>query len=158
MKKILALVLAAVMLLSLGACGAKDMEFAVKELKITLTDAFKESEFEGYDKCFDSSKVAVFVLREDKSKLGELTITLEQYANLVYSANVNRDPKQVKQEDGIWCFEYEIKNETDGAVYHYYTAMYESDAAFWIVQFAARESEWTAIKPDILKYAKSVHF
>ncbi len=158
MKKIIALLLAVAMLLGLCACGTKPKEFAVKEMKITLTDAFKERDLEGYDKSFDSSKAAVFVLREDKSQLGGLTLTLKEYADLVHSSNVNRNPGEVKEEEGIFCFEYDNKNEDTGTVYHYYTAMFESGQAFWIVQFATRQDDWAKLRPEILSYAKSVKF
>ena len=158
MKKIAALILAAVMLLGLAACSAKPQDYTYKELKITLTDKFREADLEGYDKCFDSSTAAVFVLREDKSLLGGLTLSLEEYANLVYSANVNRNPEAVKVENGIYCFEYEFKNETENMVYHYYTTIFESDQAFWLVQFATRQDDWTKLQAEVKGYAQSVRF
>ena len=158
MKKMIALLLAAAMLLGLCACGTKPKEFAVKEMKITLTDAFKERDFEGYDKSFDSSKAAVFLLREDKSYLDGLPLTLKEYADLVHSANIDRNPGAVKEEEGITCFEYDNKNEDTGTVYHYYTAMFESEQAFWIAQFATRQDEWEKLKAEVLSYAKSVKF
>ena len=158
MKKIAALILALAMIFMLCACGAKPKDFSVKELSITLTDDFKEADFEGYDKGFDSSKVAVFVLREDKSYLSGLPITLKEYADLVYNANINRNPQAVKEEDGLVFFEYEYKPTENGLVYHYYTTVFESDAAFWIVQFAARQDDWAKLRPDVVKYAQSVKF
>ncbi len=158
MKRAIAILLAAIMLVSLAACGAKAKTFSAEELSIELTDAFTEADYEGYTKSFDSSKVAVFVLREDKAQLGDLKLSLDEYAQLVYSANVNRNPQSVKKEGEMPYFEYEFTGTDNQTVFHYYTTMHESDGAFWIVQFAAKQAQWDKLKADVQKYAASVSF
>ena len=77
MKRIVALLLAAVMIVGLAACGSpKAKEFSIEEMKLTLTADFKEGEYSGYTKVFESKDAAAFVLREDKSLLGGETMAL----------------------------------------------------------------------------------
>ena len=160
MKKIIAVLIAAVMVLSLAGCELlpKEKAFSVEEMLITLTDAFTEAEFEGYTKAFDSRKMAVFVLREDKAELNGVEISLDEYAALTRVANVDRGPGEIKSEDGLTFFDYDYYGSDGTTIYSYLTVMYESDEAFWLVQFACDQTQWEKLRPEMIKYAQSVTF
>ena len=160
MKKVLAVLIAAVMVLSLAGCELfpKEKPFSVDEMLITLTDAFAEAEFEGYTKAFDSRKAAVFVLREDKALLNGVELSLAEYAELTKAANANRGPGEIKTEDGLTYFEYESYGSDEQTIYSYFTTMFESKDAFWLVQFTGLRSEYEKLRPEFVKYAQSVTF
>ena len=160
MKKAVAVLVAALMILSLASCAffPKEKPFSVSEMLIMLTDAFEEAEFEGYTKAFDSRKAAVFVLREDKSLLNGVDLSLEEYAELTKAANASRGPGEIKNEDGLTYFEYDYYGNDGTTIYSYLTTMFESDDAFWLVQFACAEPEYEKMRPEFIKYAKSVTF
>ena len=160
MKRVIAVIAAAVMMVSLAGCALfpKEKEFHVSEMVITLTDAFEEAEFEGFNKAFDSRKAAVFVLREDKALLGGVKISLAEYADLTRAANVNRGPSEIKNEDGLVYFEYDYYGADGTTIYSYLTSLYESDQAFWLVQLACKQTEWEKMRPEFVKYAQSVTF
>ncbi len=160
MKKVIAVLVAAVMVLSLAGCELfpKEQPFSVNEMLITLTDAFTEAEFEGYTKAFDSRKAAVFVLREDKSLLNGVELSLAEYADLTRAANSSRGPGEIKNDDDLTYFEYESFGSDEQTVYSYFTALYESDSAFWLVQFAGERANYEKLRPEFIKYAKSVTF
>ena len=159
MKRIVALLLAAVMIVGLAACGSpKAKEFSIEEMKLTLTADFKEGEYSGYTKVFESKDAAAFVLREDKSLLGGETISIDEYVELCRQANAARNPGEAKKEGSVPYFEYTFKNPETGVTYSYFTAMYESEKAFWLVQFACGEGDYAKKKADFIGYASSVKF
>ena len=160
MKKIIALLIAAVMVLSLAGCGLfpKEKAFGVNEMLITLTDAFTEADFEGYTKAFDSTNMAVFVLRDDKAAFNGIEISLEEYAALTKAANADRGPGEIKNEDGLVFFDYDYYGNDGTTIYSYLTAMFESDEAFWLVQFACDQTKWEKQRPEMIQYAQSVTF
>ncbi len=158
-KRIIALVLAALMVFGLAACGsAKEKDFAVEELSIKLNDSFKATDYEGYTKCFENSDTAIFVLREDKSLLGGVSITLDQYAELCKTANAARNPGAIAKEGSVPVFEYDFTNPDSKVQYHYYTTMHESEKAFWLVQFVCESSKYSSRKADFTNWLKTVSF
>lgn len=162
MKKILCVV-ACLMLAVLSACGTKDVrfmdekKFTKEEMTITLTKGFKETEMAGYTACYDSNKVAVFVLREAKSDFAEIEdMSLLDYAELVRKANSSRLPSEVGFDRSGFYFEYSAYNSEEGKTYKYYTTLHESKEAFWLVQFAASTEDYTECKEFMIKCATSV--
>ena len=158
-RRIIALVLAALMLFSFAACGAaKEKTFSIEELSIKLNDSFKASNYEGYTKCFENKDTAIFVLREDKSLLGGVTITLDEYAQLCRKSNEGRNPGEITKEGTIPVFEYDFTNPDSKVTYHYYTTMHESEKAFWLVQFVCEASKASSRKAEFVNWAKTVSF
>jgi len=158
-KRIIAVVLAALLVFGLAACGsAKEKTFSVEELSVKLNDSFKESDYEGYTKCFENSDTAIFVLREDKSLLGGQSITLEDYGRLCRVANAARNPGEIKDQGGVPVFEYDFTNTESKVKYHYYTAMYESEKAFWLVQFVCESAKFSNRQAEFAGWAKGVSF
>ncbi len=158
MKKLIALLMAVLMLASLAACGApKEKEFTNSGLTITLNDSFTEKSYEGYTVCYDSKNVAVFVLKEGFSLLAGLeNYTLKQYADLVFAANSARNPSAITEVEGLTTFEYTFLNTEDNTTYKYFTTMFKGDDAFWTIQFCCAADKYNTYKADFIKYAHSV--
>ncbi|MBQ8895942.1 MAG: hypothetical protein IJY88_04025 [Clostridia bacterium] len=159
MKKFIAFLMAALMLVCLVSCGEpKEKEFtSEKGLTITLTESFKEAQYEGYTICYDSPTVAIFVLKEDFSLLAGLeNYTLAQYAELVHNANSSKKPTAITEVEGLTCFEYTYLNTDDITDYSYFTTMFKGDDAFWTVQFCSKTDKYDSCKAEMIKYAKSV--
>ena len=133
--------------------------FSCEELRITLTDEFQEeSGIDYYTAVFDTDEEVVFILREDKSYFDE--ISLDDYAEMVVKANegVGHVIEKLHKKDGIPLFEYEYDNESTGSTFSYYTTMFESDDAFWLVQFTCYAAEYKEHVETFHKYARSVTF
>jgi predicted small lipoprotein YifL len=133
--------------------------FACEELRITLTDEFQEeSGIDYYTGVFDTDDEVVFILREAKSYFGD--ISMDEYAEMVVKANegVGHVIEKLHKKDGIPLFEYEYDNESTGMTYAYYTTMFESDDAFWLVQFTCLADEYKDHVETFHRYARSVSF
>ena len=137
---------------------AEAKTFSAEGLQITLTDEFKKAEFEGQTVVYDSSKVAVFALKEktDSIENGE-SITLQEYAKFVTDAN-NQLSESIQTKDGLTWFEYEFYNEEEGKTFHYFAYVYKADDAFWLVQFAVYKENVDKLRENITEWAKSVSF
>lgn len=176
MKKIIALLVTLLTVLSLSACNmlpalgtylalsqpvykADEEVFKADGLEITLTEAFTETDMEGFTACYDSSEVAVFVLKEDYASIPQLSdLSLEEYADLVHEANADRSPDAITETDGLTSMEYEFYNEDDSTNYKYFSTMFKGEDAFWLVQFAVDADDYEEYKPYFIEWAKSVKF
>ena len=183
MKRFLSLLLALLLVFSLTACISKphpaqdpapaetDQEpaaaeepadakvFACEELRITLTNDYAEEEsVNGYTGVYESSDSAVFILREDKSMLPD--VDMDQYVELVHEANANagREVGDVHRKDGIPLFEYEFTNPDSNNTFAYYTTMFESEEAFWLVQFTCFSADYKGMVSRFHTFARSVTF
>lgn len=159
MKKLIAILMVALMLASFASCdfAPKEKTFTNSGLTITLTDDFSEASYEGYTVCYDSTKVAVFVIKEEFSLLeGLKDYTLQKYAELVHTANSSKLPGNITMVEGLTAFEYTYFNTDDDTTYKYFTTMFKGDDAFWTVQFCCASEKYEEYKADILKYAHSV--
>ena len=133
--------------------------FACEEMRITLTDDFTEEEsINSYTGVFESSECAIFVLREDKYYFGD--IDLDDYADMVLEANKNagREVGELHRKDGIPLFEYEFTNDSTGQTFKYYTTVFESDDAFWLVQFTCYSDDYKDMLSKFHKWARSIRF
>ena len=163
MKRIVAI--AAVLLTVLcSACGktTKEKTFTVEEMKLTLDDSFKEDTYEGYTKIFLSKtkEAGVYALREDKSLLGGRKITLDEYVDLIRSSNEAKglNIEETSEHHGIPYLEHNYVNSDSKVTYRYLTAMYESEKAFWFVQFVCEKNKYNTYRNDFLSWAQSVNF
>lgn len=162
MKKLLACLLALTALFALVSCNAdvreaKEKTFSSNGLELTLTEAFKETTAEGYTVCYDSSKVAVFALKEKKSDFVSLgDVDLPAYANLIKEANKSKSPSDIQSKDGLTYMTYQFTNSDSNKEYSYLTVMYEADDAFWMVQFATLTEDYAEYESFLFDCAKSV--
>ena len=131
--------------------------FADNGMQVTLTNEFKSVKMQNYTNCYDSAKVAVFALKEAFTLAdGFENYTLEQYGNLVLQNN--NLSVQLKNVDGLTGFEYEFTNPETKDTYKYFSFVFKSDDAFWLVQFATLTENADAYNAKIVQWAKTVSF
>lgn len=133
--------------------------FSCEELRITLTDDFDPvAGITSYTGVFNSDDEIVFILREDKGYFDE--ISLDDYAEMVVEVNENAGHiiEKLHKKDGIPVFEYEYTNPDSNVTYAYHTTVFESDDAFWLVQFTCYADEYKDHVEAFHKYARSVMF
>lgn len=132
--------------------------FSADGMTITLTDAFQKTDIDGFTVTYDSSEVAVFCLKEPFSLMDGLeNYTLEQYAELVVQAN-GLSLSDVENVDGIPRFTYSYTNPDTGDAYRFFTYLYKSSDAFWMVQFAVLQDVLPQYEQPVRDWARSVTF
>lgn len=131
-------------------------DFYVEELKISLPDTFEEEDVTGYTKAFFDNYSAVLVLREDKADLANYAENMDEYVKLVVSANESRGISEPVYVNGRPTFEYDAT--ANDVTYRYYTTLYESDEAFWIVQFASMKQAYDVFRNLYVQFSDNVVF
>ena len=127
-------------------------------MNITLSEEFKETTVKNYTVAYDSKKVAVLALKEPFTLIdGFENNTLDQYADLVIQAN-GLSSSQKKTDNGLIWFEYDFDNPENKNTYRYFTYVYKTNDAFWMVQFATLKSNSEKLSQEIAEWAKSVTF
>lgn len=162
MKKILALFIAAVCIL-VSACGCAfadekvaDKTFSKAGMSITLTDEFVEKDRVSYAACYDSQNVAIFVIKEEFSIVEDLKdYAVEEYANLVIQNN-GLENCEVVNDDGLIYFIHDYVS--NGKNYKYFDVVLKSNDAFWMFQFSCENDNFDALRPNFVKWVKSVSF
>ena len=159
MKKIAAITLCVLLLASVltGCSGTK--EFTCQELTMTvpfyMSDASSQSDFKDFTFTLDSSKIAIFGIKEDFEDFpnGEST-TLDEYAKLVIEANELDTFASQRSNYDYKYFRYE-SSSSDG-LFKYLTAVYKGPDGFWSVQFAAKVADYD--ETAFFEYLDSVKF
>ncbi len=165
MKKVFLVFIALIMSFSCVACGnnsdgtPKENTFTHDSgISITLNEAFKEVDYNNYTVAYNSENVTVLVLKEEFSLLeGFGDYTVMQYADMVRESNSKHSPTTVSEDEDLVSFEYGYFNKEVNMAYKYFTTMFKGDDAFWLVQFACEEDKYETLKPEMIKYAKSVN-
>ncbi len=159
MKKIIAVVLAAVMLCMFCACGAGEKDFTKAGMTITLTNKFVEKDLVAQTAYYESNDAIVTALREGFDLFQQAgidtDITPKQYAELCVAAN-QLSSVTVDSNDKYAHFSYEKK--INGEDFSYEAYCFRADDAFWLVQFACHTKNLSKMKSTFEKYAKSVKF
>jgi hypothetical protein len=138
--------------------STKPKTFSDEGMSITLTEAFIVADYEGYTTCYDSTNVAVFVIKEEFSLMeGFEDYTLAQYGELV-TGNNGLDASALKKSNNLLYFTYDYKVPDLDQTYEYYAFMYKGKDAFWLVQFATLEENVEYYLDDIFAWADSVEF
>ena len=136
----------------------EDKTFSADGMTITMTDEFKETEFEGFTATYESRDVALFVIKEPFTLAeGIENITLEEYAGLIFKNN-GIEPTEIKKEDGLTYFEYEFLNPDLNETFSYFSFIFKTDDSFWLIQFATAKKNAEENRADILSWARSVSF
>ena len=133
-------------------------EFAVEEMSIYLPSSFEEgdgSEY-GITGLFGSENAACVVRREDKSDVGSFAKDLAEYEALLLQANADYSPAPAKDASGRPVFEYTA--DISGTSYSYYTTAFESEKAFWMVQFYTFTDDYEELKPLFEMWTDTVYF
>ena len=132
--------------------------FSSNGMVITLTDEFRETDIENYTVAYGSKNVVVFALKEAFTLAdGFGDYTLEQYADLVVQAN-NVGSAEIKNVEGLTHFEYSFTNPQTNDVYQYFSYVYKTNDAFWLIQFSTLNENVDEYVHQITEWAKSVEF
>ncbi|MBE6631925.1 MAG: hypothetical protein E7623_04410 [Ruminococcaceae bacterium] len=133
-------------------------DFSSNGMTITLTDEFVKTDVENYTVAYDSKNVVVFALKEAFTLAeGFQDYTLEQYGNLVLQNN-NLSSSKIGDKEGLIGFEYEFTNPDTKDTYKYFSFVYKSNDAFWLVQFATLTENVDEYSSKIIKWAKTISF
>ncbi len=146
--------LSSVMLMN-GAFGPTEKTFSVDEMSITLTDEFTPQAQDGYDGFFVSRRVGVVVLKEPASDFPE-DLTRRGYAELIIQATDSAAGAQITDLGNMHYFSYEAEN--GGLPYTYCTFIYESNDAFWVVQFYCMTGHLNRYEAQFHAWADGVTF
>ena len=132
--------------------------FSSNGMTITLTDEFVKTDVENYTVAYDSKNVAVFALKEAFALAdGFQDYTLEQYGDLVLQNN-NLSSSKIEDKEGLTGFEYEFTNPDTKDTYKYFSFVYKSNDAFWLVQFATLTENVDKYSSKINEWAKTISF
>lgn len=131
-------------------------EYQVADLRITLTEQFKDFSVEGYTGGFQTRDVAILILQENRNMLEAGGVnSLTQYAKLVQQVNKHNAP--IQEEEHFLYYEYDFHNSTTNEDFHYFVMMYKNPVDFYIVQFAVRQAETENYREQVMEWAKSVN-
>lgn len=133
--------------------------FAAEELRITLTDSFKEQQVSGYTTCFASEETAVFILREDVSAMqyyGQLP--LDVYGAMILANSGLGEEVRLQTEEGLTTFEASLPDPETGGSYYYYCGVFRSRDAYWLVQITTVAQRPQEQIPLFRRWLKSVTF
>ena len=136
-----------------GKTGAK-LTFNYENMRITLNDYFKKTSAKGFNVCYQSSDVAIFVLKETL----EENLSLEEYGDRIIAQNDMDSSIELKQEDGLYYFEYGFTNTQNDKAFNYFASVYKNGGDYWLIQFACLKENYSSCRPSILDWAKSVEF
>lgn len=135
----------------LEAPKAKD--FSSAGMTITLTDEFRKYNDDNYIAAYDSENVAVFITKVDTDEddsFAEYTEFLAVYCGLTSD--------DVETADGLTHFTYTNVSSQNNVEYQYAVYFYETDDAFWAVEFATTKKDAGDYADKITEWAKSVTF
>lgn len=134
--------------------NAEAKMFTVGDMSITLNKGFSQQRSPGTYAAFGSRKVGIFVIKA-KIASDETTMTAEQYAKALIGMNTL--DSEVEKDGDLPYFTAEVKAE-NGRKYVHYTYVYKTEDAFWVVEFAVRESRAARQEKNISQWAHSVEF
>ena len=132
--------------------GAKTVRY--DDMQMSLTNRFSEAADENFDFCYSSPDVAVLGLKEELSlNPGLKGFDRKQYAEMVIQ---NNDlSTTIRTEGDLLWFTYGSVGE-DG--YHYTAYVYQTEDAFWLIQFGVKADQGKKQAGNIEKWAKSIQF
>ncbi len=106
------------------------------ELTLIVPEDADEVSIDGFSAAYETDEIAVLVLREAKTDFAVYEIeTLNDYAEIV-AKNNGFNPDDMMDIDGVPCFEYSANGFT------YLVMLWETEDAFWLINYAAPESEY----------------
>ena len=146
MKKLIALALCVLLVASmLTGCFSGTKEYTCQNLTMTVPSSMKDvsskSDFSGFTFALDSSKIAIFGLKETFTSLPNgADMTTQSYAEAVMKANGTQGLAINRSNEDYTYFTYEATN-SDGN-YKYVAGCFKGEDAFWLVQIAAKVSDF----------------
>ena len=146
MKKITALVLCILLVASmLTGCFSGTKEFTCQDLTITvpvlMKDVSSKSDFSSFTFALDSSKIAIFGLKEDFSSIPNgADMGVMAYANAVIKANGTKAMAISRSNHDYVYFTYQ--SETTEGTFEYVAGCFKGEDAFWLVQISSRTADF----------------
>ena len=132
-------------------------DFTVDNMTITLNSEFREADYEGFTKCYESYNMGVSVLKESFSQYPILEdYTLEEYGDAVMWANGLTDSSLTPYADFMY-FTYTSTDDA-GNTFGYLATVHQSNDAFWLIQFSTLEEKDPDYERQFLHWADSVKF
>ena len=162
MKKIIALILALVSLISFASCAQKPYEAAAKSfsangMTVKLTEAFKPVSMAGYAAVYEARDAVVYVSNQKTSDFEDVeNMSLRKYIEFFCESNKDRFECKISVDGDIFFVEYSAK--PDNVTYKYLAAFYESNGVYSRVEFVAEDKNYEAYRPYFINWAKTVTF
>lgn len=157
---IVILILAAIFGAIMGRSCARvvqPQDFTVEDMTITLSSEFREADYEGFTKCYESYNMGVSVLKESFSQYPILEdYTLEEYGDAVMWANGLTDSSLTPYADFMY-FTYTSTDDA-GNTFGYLATVHQSNDAFWLIQFSTLEEKYPDYGSQFLQWAETVRF
>lgn len=157
---IVILILAAIFGAIMGRSCARvvqPQDFTVDNMTITLNSEFREADYEGFTKCYESYNMGVSVLKESFSQYPILEdYTLEEYGDAVMWANGLTDSSLTPYADFMY-FTYTSTDDA-GNTFGYLATVHQSNDAFWLIQFSTMEEKYPDYESQFLQWAETVRF
>ncbi len=126
--------------------------FSKEEMSITLTSEFMYFPQEDFTACYGTENYTVLVSKDEFSYFEEVP-DIYGYAELVIA-----DPAiETVDYEGFISFEYTGYGD-DGTEYSYFATVFETEDAFWLIQFASETEKYEEILPTFVEWAKTVTF
>ena len=138
--------------------NSEPKDFTADGMTITLTNEFSEASADLYSAVYESESIAVFVFKESFSSSPALKKkTLDEYMDMLIDVN-DFESKGITKTSNPKGFVYDYTNPETGDTYRYFSYVYQSEDAFWFVQFATLAADADNYKQQILTFANSVKF
>jgi len=133
--------------------------FQAREMQLTLTEEFSETEVSGYAACYSTGETAVFVLREDLEQMRYYgNLSLDAYGAMIMANNGFDQSVQLQEGDGLTTFECAIPHPDTGEEFYYYCGLFRSEDAYWMVQITTLADNPEEMKPLFRQWMTSVSF
>lgn len=157
-KRSLALLLVALISLSLLSCDEDEPMLSHAELRMPLTEGYSETESDVYDALYSNGRYMIALTRISfvAGMLGEgipETLTDVEFAEL-YLEKCSRDAEILT--DGVTYVEYSDVSGSDE--FYYLEAFYRSRYAYFVILFVSDAALAGVARTDFLDFAKSVYF
>lgn len=136
-----------------GATG-EPKQFSYEQMHITLNDYFKESSFSGFNVCYESKDVAVFVRKETLQE----DYSLEQYGEMIILTNDKDSSVQLQTDGELYYFEYDFSDSDASDNIKYFAAVFKDGSDYWLIQFACYEDDYQEYRAYFEDWCKSVRF
>ena len=142
-----------------ASCAGKssNKDFTVQEMTIKLNKTFSKESQIGYSAVLRSADAIIFVTRDSKDELID-GVTLDDIAEYIMEESEVDDMSGLRHENGIPYVEYTTKDDNSGETIKGYVTFYESDKAFWVLEFMTLQKDYKKMLPSFERWAKSVTF
>ena len=136
----------------MSGMSSKEKVFTAGPMSIALNESFEQQHIVGYYAAYvsNSKNIAMFVTIDNIDK----KYTVEEYAKRLI--NENFPDSTIKNDNGLTYFTYDKEHDGENITHFFY--IYETDEAYWTVQFVTESKMVRKYSDDIAKWAGSVKF